>query len=159
MRGQAALVKLSALAVVVSLYSGRAAADGDGISLDIVVQGTMRTIIQGPSGIRDSSWSAVRRIPSCTMLPLRNTATGTPMVHIEIADAHAGEYEVKAISAGRALAIAVKAGEPGRECRREDDVKAPASGAGRSWTVAVPDTAGSECPFGLRRRDTKVPHN
>lgn len=123
--------------------------------IDIVVQGTMRVVIQEPSGVRDSSWNGARRIPSCTVLGLRNTATGTPMVHITVSECRSGEYVVEAVSAGRALGLTVMAEGPDWQCGRGDGIRAPASGESRSWAISFPSSSESDCRLEVRRLERK----
>jgi hypothetical protein len=119
--------------------------------LDIVVQGTTLAVLQDASGMRDSSWGSFHRIPSCTVEGYRNTATGTPMVHIVIADCHPGGYRVEAVSVGRALGLTAMAEGPGGGCGRGDDVKAPPAGESASWTILVRDSANASCHVFLER--------
>lgn len=124
-------------------------------SIDIVVQGTMKAIIQAPSGMRDSSWSGLRRIPSCRVLGMRNTSTGTPIVHIVVSECEPGEYVLEAVSAGRALGFTAMAEGPDWQCGRGDGISAPASGESRSWSITFPDSTESDCPLAVRRLGTK----
>lgn len=139
--------------VLAVLGAGACPAGNPPKSIDIVVQGTMKVVLQAPSGVRDSSWSSQRRIPSCSVLGLRNTATGTPMVHISVSDCRPGEYIVDVVSVGRALGITVMADGPDWQCGRGDGIKAPDSGESCSWVIAFPDSARSDCRLVLRRLD------